>query len=330
MKNMTNSSLNLDMVLSQSESFFELDEILRQAINVVRFYIIPTIAGIGLITNVSFLIVLLNKRLKHRIYQDLWIKTFCDLIVCISSLGYINIGCRFCKKENIEYWKAVYDVRILYSAIIISATASTYAEIYLIINRCINLFKPSSKILHFKKVYIISVFYFFAIASALPTYFFIEIKKSENNFTSSYIVSGSDSLEIYIIIDATIHLVLPCVVLLIINIISIIQLRRLNVLSANIGSNNNQSRKKSQRRFTKALVISSFVFLIIKILYLALYVLFSLSDYSLEYDSVKVESNDKTIDYIDAFTVFSNTFYQTFNCFFYIYMDSNLREIIFL
>ena len=125
--------------------------IINQVTDIISLYAIPIIGGIGVITNISFLIILSHKSLKHRIYQDFWIKTFFDLIVCIIGIAHFNNNCLICMNtEDTHYWILIYNFIIRALPQNSAFLASAYSEIYLILNRCINLFNPKHEIF-FKK-----------------------------------------------------------------------------------------------------------------------------------------------------------------------------------
>ena len=144
---------------------------------------IPIICGFGLITNSFFLFILSSKSLKHKMYQNLWVKTFCDLIVCLVGVGYLNSECFACfGNQNSEYWIIYFQWYIRGIPQAMAFTASIYSEIYLILNRCINLFNPKSKLFEFRKGYFLFTVYLFSFCFNFPAYFMKEIKMIDNKF----------------------------------------------------------------------------------------------------------------------------------------------------
>ena len=65
----------------------DLVDVLEMVNEAFSFYVIRVMAGIGIVTNVCFLIILSEKSLKHRFYNNLWIKTFFEIGVCIGGVA---------------------------------------------------------------------------------------------------------------------------------------------------------------------------------------------------------------------------------------------------
>ena len=78
---------------------------LQQAAYIIDNYLIGTAGGGGVHFNLLFSILLLNKQLKHRIYNYFWCRTICNLIVCLLASGYVT-NCNTCLE--VVYWHVAY------------------------------------------------------------------------------------------------------------------------------------------------------------------------------------------------------------------------------
>ena len=173
----------MDNLTNTSDSFFH---VVDQVSDFIGFYVITSVCVIGIITNLGFLKMLSNKKLKHKFHQNLWVKTFCDLIVCMVGVGLLNSGCLTCEVKN-SYWTLVYNLLITKLFFRISTYASTYAEIYLLLNRCINLFKPKNTFLYFNKWVVIICLYIIFTCTSVPYIFAVQIKNTDEENVYTYI-----------------------------------------------------------------------------------------------------------------------------------------------
>ena len=53
-------------------------------------YFIMIISIIGFVINMMMLILLHNLKHKEKSYDHLWFKSFCDFMVCLFGIGYLN------------------------------------------------------------------------------------------------------------------------------------------------------------------------------------------------------------------------------------------------
>ena len=110
---------------------------LDQASFVIGHYVIRILSGIGVFTNIFFLNLLSNEKLKHKFYGNLWLKTFFDLVMCIVGIEFTKSICLECTdKEFDTYLEAFYEFYLLKYALYVAQFMSIYSEIYLILNRC--------------------------------------------------------------------------------------------------------------------------------------------------------------------------------------------------
>ena len=67
---------------SISDNYLALD----QATVIIREYVNRVICGCGILLNIGFQSVLLDKRLRFRAYSYLWARTVCNLLVCLIGV----------------------------------------------------------------------------------------------------------------------------------------------------------------------------------------------------------------------------------------------------
>ena len=312
-----------------SNNSFDSNVVVNQVSDIISLYAIPIISGIGLIANTSFLIILSNKSLKHRIYQDFWIKTFFDLIVCFIGIAHFNNNCLVCMNTgDTQYWILTYNFMIRALPQNSAFLASTYSEVYLILNRCINLFNPRNKTLHFKKLNFILILSFLSICLMIPFYYFIEIRKGEDGYELfERDFSNRNIFIIYMTVYIFIYYLLPITLLVVLNLISIIKFRKVVNSSTALNNNSNLNRKEKERRFARTVCFLSCLFILIKTLNLVTVISLRLSEIRLI--NLKFSELESSILNLSVkCSLLFNFSFHIFNCFFYIHMDSNLKGII--
>ncbi len=75
---------------------------LIQISNIIENYIIRFISITGMILNFISLAILLNKDLNHFIYNYIWSRFFCNLIVCATGAGYVKPCTTNCSQTYFE------------------------------------------------------------------------------------------------------------------------------------------------------------------------------------------------------------------------------------
>ena len=334
MENITNSSIN---------SFYVLDQISY----IIGYYVITVICAIGVITNYCFLRVLSSKNLKHKFYSNMWIKTFCDLVVCLIGAGYLNNACNECLKK-MTYNELFYNLFIIKLPLRIALNASTYAEIYLIFNRCISLFKIKSRLLYLNKWLAIIIIHFIIILINLPFFFIFEIQKSGDGFliAPTGLAFNSPFSTLQKFFTDFIGFILPIILLVILNLISVIKFRRVVSKLNDLRTYYTPDEEKLERRFSKTIIILSCFFVLCKSID---YITIVLSKPSIPPASSTSSNISSTTPFIPplppppsrsleeesilnlsrqiAFLL--NLGFHVLNSFFYVNMDSNLRRRVF-
>ena len=317
MHNITN-----DIANSSSHIFL----VLNKVSDIIGIYFITVITSIGCICNFMFLILVSHKSLKHKFYDCLWTKAFCDLIVSIIGIGYLNNACVECIKDR-TYWALFYNLYMIKIPLRIALVASTYTEIYLILNRLISLFKPKSTFLYFNKWLFLFCIYFFVSLVCLPFVFTLEIVKETNDDDQFIIIQKSQSGFIgFIIISLCFVQLVPMILLIVLNLMSIIKYRMTITKLKKMKRDFSSAGDKLESRFSRTIIIVSCVFFFIKLCSLISFLLSSLSLATI------IETNFQSLSIINFTRQISfllNFIFHVLNGIFYIHMDSNLRKILF-
>ena len=300
--------------------------VLSHVADIIGLYVITAICGIGVVTNFCFLIVLSHKSLKHKFYENMWVKTFCDWIVCLIGVGYLNnSSSRFI--ENARYWCLFYKMCIIKMPLRVALVSSTLAEIYLILNRCVNLFNPTSKLLYFNKWLALFCIQFVSACIFLPFYLMIDIKQSSTS--GEYTVGPKGILPevIYsnyrLFISVIINIV-STVILIVLNLISVIKFRQRIAASIMIRKNFQSAGDKLEWRFTKMVIILSVLFISCKAVDHAS----NLISNSESLDEVPSFREKSIVNFSRQISYLFNFSFHVFNSLLYINMDSNLRKIV--
>ena len=303
--------------------------VLNHVSNFIGLYLITAIAAIGILINAGVLKILSDKSLKHKFYGCLWIKTFSDLSVCLFGVSYLNNTCYICK-ESATYWVMFYNIWIIKFPLRICLSVSTFLEVYLIMNRWISLIKPKSISLYFRKLSVLLSFYTVCTVLGIPGIFSVELEKIE--FSAEYkIVSSEYSSTIYFVFYSffiSACQILPVVLIVVFNILSIYQFRKTISKTIAIRNNYQSAGSKLERRFTKTIIVLSCLFFVCKSLDVISH---ALSAFFHIKEDAKNELNSQAnslMNFSRQFSFLVNIGFSAFNSVLYIYTDSNLRNII--
>jgi hypothetical protein len=122
-----NNTLNNSSIIS-----LETSPIIKLIDQILTNYIIRLVSGTGVILNISSLILLKDKKLKHPIYDHLWCRGLCNLIACIfgtANLLFYPTGTeQSFEMIFITYYVVGIPMRIAF-------LASAFSELSLILNR---------------------------------------------------------------------------------------------------------------------------------------------------------------------------------------------------
>ena len=303
--------------------------VLNQSSDIIGYYLIPIICAIGLITNYCFLWLLSNKQLKHKIYENLRVKAFCDWMVCLVGVGYLNNECLICAKYMYNsYWGLFYHWSVIKIPLRIVLLTSNISEIYLILNRCISLYNPKSRLLNINKYYVILVNYTFCIIM-LFSYFLsytFEKTKTKGIYTWTLTDIGKSTyFQIYVLCVLIIENFLPIILLVILNLIAVIKFRKMMSESKALGTQIS-NKDRSERRFTLFCIILSCLFTLIKSTDIVTAIYYRL--YYLGNEFIFEEISIMT--FCRNISLFLNFSFHVFNSFFWYITSSNMYASLYL
>ena len=140
---------------------------LQQAAYIIDNYLIGTAGGIVVHFNLLFSILLLNKQLKHRIYNYFWCRTICNLIVCLLASGYVT-NCNTCLE--VVYWHVAYKWFVIGVNLRVAGLAPFNCDIYLLLNRFCEIIKNNSFFTKMSKKVNLFICFFSSTCLSIPFY----------------------------------------------------------------------------------------------------------------------------------------------------------------
>ena len=310
-----------NITINSSLKYFQT---LDQASSIIGLYVNTLVCTIGIFTNFGFLIALCNKKLKYHFYQNLYLKTFCDWVVCLIGIG--RMGSHEINVNSSTYCTLFYDVYIIKIPLRIALIASTYAEIYLLVIQCIYLFKGKTTKYEFNKWIILICIYLLSISLSIPAYVTIKITKLNiNEFSINSIKLESTALFLTFNVLGICLQVLPIFLFIILNVICVIKYRRALLELKSLRQNSKQS-EKSDRAFTKPIIILSSVFCVCKSFSFIVFLLSRMSNLK----EFELNSGyDIVLRFCQQVAFLIDFSFHVFNSLLYINMDSKLKRTIF-
>ena len=125
--------VNGTMPGQELSTLFQVLDLIRV---IIRDYFSRVVSGLGIILNLIFLVILLNKKLKNSIYNFFWSRSFCNLIVCIFGLAYMDFPD---VREKRPLYILIHQVYITGFTMRLALLASVLTDCFLILNRLFNL-----------------------------------------------------------------------------------------------------------------------------------------------------------------------------------------------
>jgi len=253
--------------------------VILNSLDDISIIAIPIICVIGIILNLICFIVFIC--LKEKIFFYLAINVIVEsLFLLIGALASF-ILCRKCIIEN-TYLKAIYNLIInrffgslLYSLVTILETQISFNRYFLVSSH------KTKTIIELKDKVKIFIYFIICVFIHLPYCFAFKIQKNEMSFDEdTYSLEynhfgNTDFMFYYSNFILIFENILAVFVLLPLNIIIIVKFKQfikkknatsvsINVLMNNLNNNNNilQNNCKTETRFTRLIVITSFLFII--------------------------------------------------------------------
>ncbi len=230
---------------------------LYQSLDQIKFilenYVNRTISGVGIVLNSFFLFVLINKALnKKKVYNCLWTCTFCNLIVCVYGVAYLQ------QPEQL-YPVPLYELiyRMCTSITIrVAFLASLLSKILLVLERYYRLFGIKNLCSRgLPKKFILFVCYSIGICFVFPVFFSFEVRESNATGLFYFKTSKFGStlyFRVYSLLVYLAEVVGPVLALLIVNLKSLNKFRQV----INASSPDQQSvTTRARNRFTRYVLV---------------------------------------------------------------------------
>lgn len=220
------------------------------ATDIIEAYLIRIVGAIGVCFNIFLAVILLNKRLKHNIYNC---RAVCSLSVSLLGLGFVR-KCFVC--ENGNNWLAFYSFYISVITLRQCMLASLISDLFLISNRFLEIIKKKTFLSKMSKSLNLLVCFLFSVLISLPVYFSVEIVETKTNqFEKQLTEFGTSKLySAYLLFVLFIESILPILFLSTLNVVSVLKFKRLMAKKGHLTKNRTEG-KLAEIRFTKMVLI---------------------------------------------------------------------------
>ena len=155
----------------QSDHFFYKQ--LNQASNIIGYYAITMVASVGFLINAIGVKLLSNPNLlkKHKFYKYILTKTVCDMLVCLTGIGYLNNTCLECTEVQQNFLGIVFYRFYSLAMIRVTLFSSAWSEVYLNYNRYSTLVGKRNFLTDVSLKYYVPVVFGIPILLSIPVYF---------------------------------------------------------------------------------------------------------------------------------------------------------------
>ncbi len=234
-----------------------------QATLIIDSYISRTVAGIGVLFNIAFIVLLKHRVLKHKLYGFMWCRAVCNLMAL--ALIAANIGsCMDCEYQY--EWMAYYSW--LNPLFLRTSTLSAFiSDIFLIADRYFEINRKENFFSRLSKTRNLLISILVPNLLALPFHFAVDIVRASNG---SYYKKFSEFGRSWVFIACYfvsffVETLIPLAFHLFLNIASIFKFKRFMDRHAHLTGNETDA-KKSEEKFTKMVIIISAITSITRIL----------------------------------------------------------------
>jgi len=291
---------------------------------IINNYVIRITGGVCTLANLLFAVLLLNKNLKHKIYDFFWCRSICNLSVCLLAAGYVG-NCYDCESES--YWFLFYQWYINFIGIRILSMSCFIADIFLIVNRYLQIIRKQNFFSKMSKTLTLFICFSLPISLCVPFYFIYDIVlvPNTNKFTIELNHFGSSTLSFYYLIGLfLLENVIPIFISIGLSIVSVYKYKNVMVSHGNL-TNQQIKAKEAEQRFTNMIIILSIICLITRMFDLVASILNRLVILRPELFSINFIILIRLLKGLSNFVL---VFVDFLDCFVYIVMDKNIWKLI--
>jgi len=131
-------------------------------------YVKRMIGFLGVILNSLGLYIILNRTLVHPMYNFTWGRTFCNLLVCLFTCGYVPV-LEFDQPGG--YYQRAYGLYVFSIPLRIAFFASSISDLILILNRYFVITERKVWLLKISKLTNLTICYLFSVSLYVAPYF---------------------------------------------------------------------------------------------------------------------------------------------------------------
>ena len=243
------SKMNLTNTTESNIQYWAID-----VTYILETYVIRVAGGIGVLLNALYFKILLDKRLKHKIYDFFLCRVLCSAIVCLFGVGNIS-KCFTCESDS--YWFLIYQYYISGIGIRMALFASLISDIFLILNRYLQMTKRNSPFWkQISKKLIMFLSLSLPILGVWPGFIAVEIVKQPNGLYVKKLTNFglSKAYTYYLVVLFMLETVIPIGTILVLNVLSVVKFRKQTRIHRNL-TRQQQNDNKVENRYTKLVII---------------------------------------------------------------------------
>ncbi len=282
-----------------------------------------TIAGIGILVNLCFVILLSHRALRHKIYDFLWCRQLISLLTCLSiaaSYGFC-FDCHYDSEWLAYYtWYTALTVRV-------SSLASFISDLLLIFNRYFEVCRKTTFLGRLSKNLNLFICVSISFIICLPGCFAINVVKVPLNgkFKLTLSVFGASLyFKFYYFLAFFLDTVIPLLTLLWVNTVSVVKFKNVMERHADLTGNQIEARK-AERRFNRMVFLLSAITSVTRLIDMVTSVLNRISVIS---PSTYKQGTLELILFSKSITVIFINIALGFDALVFLRMEKNIYELV--
>lgn len=289
-----------------------------QATEIISQYVNRIISGIGIISNTILFSVLLRKRLKFKVYNYLWARKFCHILICLLALFYVKgpePGKEYMLSELIHRIIIDHGQNILF-------LASLYSDVLAITYRLLILKnKKNAALAKLSKLSNLVICFTVAFFVELPCFLIYHVAHSEteNYYCLKLRINSTAYLKIYFLGVFSIVSVIPLTILIVLTVYLILKFQKLSSAS------NITEEKKATLKFVQVALILTTICTLTKMIDMvgSLFIKSFRLDVFSYFKDIKI-----LIQFEEAISLALLVCVYIFESFFYIFKDRHILKVI--